>query len=97
MDNYPLGMFRQSQYIDQTVALGVGDMLAFHTDGMAEACNEQGKIYSYDRVQESVLRREREGVSSRETIARMVADAHGFMEKQEQADDMTFVVVKITG
>jgi sigma-B regulation protein RsbU (phosphoserine phosphatase) len=97
MDNYPLGMFRKSQYTDQTVALGVGDMLVFHTDGMAETCNEQGEVYGYDRVQESVLRRGREGVSSRETIARMVADARGFMGKQEQADDMTFVVVKITG
>ena len=97
MDNYPLEMFRKSQYIDQTVALGVGNMLVFHTDGMAEACNEQGEVYGYGRVQESVLRRGRAGVSSRETITRMVADAHELMGKQEQADDMTFVVVKITG
>lgn len=97
MDSYPLGISPKSQYTDGAIELGIGDMLVFHTDGLAEACNQQEEMYGYLRMEQCVLEIGQDNVSSIGGINRMVADAHRFMENQEQADDITLVIAKVTG
>jgi sigma-B regulation protein RsbU (phosphoserine phosphatase) len=79
------------------VELSLGDTLIFHTDGLVEACNRQEEMYGYARMEKSVLRSCQDNVSSIGGINRMVGDAHRFMGSQEQADDITLVIAKVTG
>ena len=97
MDSYPLGISPKSHYTDDAIELGIGDMLVFHTDGLIEACNQQEEMYGYARMEKCVLEIGQHNVSSIGGINRMVADAHRFMANQEQADDITLVIAKVTG
>jgi sigma-B regulation protein RsbU (phosphoserine phosphatase) len=97
MDSYPLGISSKTRYTDGTVELSLGDTLIFHTDGLVEACNRQEEMYGYARMEKSVLRSCQDNVSSIGGINRMVGDAHRFMGSQEQADDITLVIAKVTG
>ena len=72
-------------------------MLTFHTDGLAEACNRQDEMYGYSRMEECMLRIGQDDVSSIDGINRMITEAYQFMEGQEQGDDITLVVAKVTG
>jgi serine phosphatase RsbU (regulator of sigma subunit)/ligand-binding sensor domain-containing protein len=96
MGSRPLGIRVDAHYEAMEVRLTVGDMLVWYTDGVVEACNDQEEAYGYERLVESVRRVGREEGSSQEGIERVMKEVQEFMGGQEQEDDMTLVIVRVT-
>jgi phosphoserine phosphatase RsbU/P len=89
-----LGAFRDSPtgYQVGQEQLEPGDLLICYTDGIIEACDEQGQEYGVERLLE-LVRRNR-GRSSREIFETINADVEKFSEAKGQTDDRTFIVIK---
>lgn len=91
----PLGTFLQAQYEEVRHPLGSGHFLIFYTDGMVEARSSHGHEYGYPRLQRVVARAATEYATAREVRDAVLGDLSHFKGDQEQADDMTLVVVRL--
>jgi serine phosphatase RsbU (regulator of sigma subunit) len=91
----PLGTFLQARYEEVRHSLGSGYFLIFYTDGMVEARSSNGQEYGYDRLRRVVARAARESATAREVRDSVLGDLSHFKGDQEQADDMTLVVVRL--
>jgi hypothetical protein len=75
----PLGIALNSTYAESTIRLAPGDRLAFLSDGVVEAQNQQGELFGFDRT--AII-----STQSAESIAQ-AAQAFG------QEDDITVLTV----
>ncbi|GMQ82523.1 MAG: hypothetical protein BMS9Abin05_1977 [Rhodothermia bacterium] len=99
----PNGMaigFTDGQVFDDSMAevsirLNKGDVLVFYTDGFSEAMNSKRELYGDDRLRVKVGH---VGNRSAGGILRsLTEDVHHFIEAAGRSDDMTMVVVKMSG
>ncbi len=90
----PLGTFLEARYAPVQRPVVPGDLLVFYTDGLVEARNDHGQDYGDARLQKAV---DRAAVSrtAREIRDAVLGDLSNFTGDQEQADDMTLVVVRL--
>ena len=96
--NLMLGIEEDLSFIQETVRLAPGSMMFFYTDGVTEAMNEEGNVYSEGRLQ-SVL----EGLPAGEDVP--VADILAAVRENikahagaaEQSDDITMMAVRYKG
>ncbi len=90
----PLGTFLDARYepVQQTVA--AGDLLIFYTDGMVEARNAHDQEYGDDRLKKAVARAATSR-TVRDIRDAVLGDLSNFKGDQEQADDMTLVVMRL--
>jgi serine phosphatase RsbU (regulator of sigma subunit) len=92
----PLGIDADVSY-DQYEITGLrpGCVLLLGTDGLWEATSERGKMFGTQRVKDLILLHHRD---SAEGIACRLEEAlKDFRGEENAADDVTFVVVKLTG
>jgi sigma-B regulation protein RsbU (phosphoserine phosphatase) len=90
----PLGGGLSPAYEERSSALGPGDTLLFATDGFPELLDPEGKPLGFDGAVEAL--RVAGGASAREVVERLMAAAAAWRRDREQADDITFVVVRVT-
>lgn len=91
----PLGTFPGVVYDQLSLEIATGDVFVFCTDGIYETFNAAGEEFGTERVAETIQARRGE---SAQLIAAAIFDAvDGFRGEAPQGDDMTVVVVKITG
>ena len=88
-----LGLFKEWNCSLREQELHPGDVLALYTDGITEACNEQGEEFGEWCLIES-LRQHRE--LSCQALLTAVVDAVRQFSPQEQQDDITAIVAKFT-
>jgi sigma-B regulation protein RsbU (phosphoserine phosphatase) len=88
----PLGMFDDTTYEEQVLALAPGDVFVFHTDGLTEATHA-GDDYGVPRLLQQV--EALAALGSEEIAERIVEDLDAFLEGGLPADDVTLVVVKV--
>jgi serine phosphatase RsbU (regulator of sigma subunit) len=89
----PLGGGLSPVYEEQSAALGPGDTLLFATDGFPELLDPEGKPFGFDGAAEAL--RAAGGAPAREIVERLTAAAATWRRGREQADDITFVVVRV--
>ncbi len=91
----PLGVMPRAQRQTVTAKLETDDLLLFYSDGITEASNLAGEMYSQERLQALVA-----GVAPDTPAAavnRLIwEDVDRFVGGAEPFDDMTLVVVRIT-
>ena len=88
----PLGVRGQSTYQATTVTIGQGDAVFVVSDGVVEAMNMQGELYSPERL-EADLRCAAGG--SAEALVRRVADnVNTFTGEAPKADDVTILAMR---
>jgi hypothetical protein len=90
----PLGTFFDARYELVRCPLVSGDLLIFYTDGLVEARNDQDQDYGDARLQRAVLRAAGSR-TAREIRDAILGDLANFKGDQEQADDITVVVVRV--
>jgi len=90
----PLGTFLEAEYQTVRLPLAAGDLLLFYTDGLVEARNARGQEYGDARLQRAVARAAGSR-TAREVRDAILGDLSNFKGDQEQADDMTVVVVRL--
>ncbi|MCL2254334.1 MAG: SpoIIE family protein phosphatase [Lachnospiraceae bacterium] len=75
--------------------LSDGDMLFLYTDGVTEAVNAKNELFSDPRLLEAANRHK--STNFYDFIAQIISDIFIFAYGAEQADDITMLVLKITG
>lgn len=75
--------------------LAKGQIIVLATDGAWEARNPQGEMFGKHRIREII--RSQRASDAEKILSRVVNDLAAFQQHKKAADDVTLVVVKITG
>ena len=86
-----LGLFKDWECHAQEVRMLPGDIFALYTDGVTEACNEQGEEFGEERLAEALLRGR--DLSASELLSVLVDEVQRFSPK-EQFDDITLIIAR---
>lgn len=84
------------QYVQQEIQLEAGDTIFFYTDGVTEAANSDGKLYSLERLQEFLNEREKNS-SAKKILDDIHESLQNFSVGAEQSDDITMLAIKFEG
>jgi len=90
---FPLGIFEDVAYDERSVNLDPGDIVVFHSDGLAETTGPDGQFFGAERLRKAI---EQHHESSAEELAdRILGDVDWFAESRPLNDDRTLVVLKV--
>jgi sigma-B regulation protein RsbU (phosphoserine phosphatase) len=78
---------------EQTLVLGVGDILVLYTDGITEAMNTQSDLFGDTRLSRIV--EEHGHLDSAELRERILREIEAFVGGADQHDDMTMILMKV--
>jgi sigma-B regulation protein RsbU (phosphoserine phosphatase) len=91
----PAGTLEDATYQTRETSLAPGDVLFLYTDGVTEAMDGAGDLFTAARLQEALEKGDR---SSPGTLMRQVMDAvQRFTDDAPQSDDLTALAVRYTG
>lgn len=88
-----VGMFPDTNYEADSVQLHSRDTLVMYTDGITEASNLKGEMFSEERLGEII--RKSNGTNAHELLGTIQYEVNNFSMGVPQQDDMTLVVVKV--
>jgi len=88
-----VGMFSDMSYEDGIVQLHSGDALVMYTDGITEASNLRGELFSEEHLHKII--RECTSLNAHELLNAIRREVNDFSMGVPQQDDMTLVVVKV--
>src|SRR5258708_21452924 len=92
LTGFPLGIFEDVSYDEWGVTLEPGNILVFHSDGLAESSNNEGQFFGSTRLQALVEKHcESSATELADTILREV---DWFTQSAPLSDDRTLVIVK---
>lgn len=91
LSGLPLGVDGDSDYREATAALGPGDTVLLYTDGVLEAENERGEIFSFERLQALVAANAQ--LKPRAMVALLLHELRAWSGGR-QTDDVTIVVLR---
>lgn len=85
----PLGIDGNITYEQTSLRLEPGDMVMMYTDGVSEARDRDGEMYSVERIQDLCA----QATSAQDVVQCILADVRQFMQGVEQEDDMCIVAL----
>jgi phosphoserine phosphatase RsbU/P len=91
-DGLPLGLMERP-YSGNQVSFNSGDIFVFYTDGITEAQNAYGELYSREQLV-TIVERNR-NLNAAELLDAIETDVRKFEPKSKQHDDITAIVVRI--
>ncbi|MDF1569161.1 MAG: SpoIIE family protein phosphatase [Spirochaetaceae bacterium] len=94
-EGIPVGIDAEAEYTQQTGVLSPGDILVFHTDGIPESRNRDGKLFGIDSLLEAVSNQAKG--SPEQIIETLRTELEYFERGTDQKDDQTVIVLKFTG
>ena len=90
---FPLGIFEEVQYDEWGVTLDVGDMLVFHSDGIAETANSEGQFFGTTRLRRLIEQYHER--TSAELADQILREVDWFASSAPLSDDRTLVILKV--
>jgi sigma-B regulation protein RsbU (phosphoserine phosphatase) len=88
-----LGIFCDTEFEEEEIALRSGDTLVAFTDGVIEARSPLGEEFGEDRLIEVLLKNA--GLSAAELEKRILRAVEDWTADAEQEDDLTLVILKV--
>jgi phosphoserine phosphatase RsbU/P len=93
LTGFPLGIFEEVHYDEWGVLLELGDILVFHSDGIAETANAEGQFFGTTRLMRLIEQHhERTAAEIADLVLREV---DWFTQSAPLSDDRTLVVLKV--
>jgi sigma-B regulation protein RsbU (phosphoserine phosphatase) len=92
LSGLPLGVDSDSDYSEARARLGPGDSVVLYTDGVLEAENAAGEIFTYERL-EALIDTNRQ-LKPRAMVACMLHALRAWAGEALQSDDVTVVVLR---
>ncbi|MBW1849789.1 MAG: SpoIIE family protein phosphatase, partial [Deltaproteobacteria bacterium] len=92
-DTFPLGILEEVDYQETQLQLAPGDRVAFYTDGIVEAMNEQEEMFGFDRLTE--VMQGAHSMSAESLLKEIIDRVNAFVGKAPQHDDLTIIVVSV--
>jgi sigma-B regulation protein RsbU (phosphoserine phosphatase) len=93
LTGFPLGIFEEVSYEEWGVTLVAGDILVFHSDGIAETANSEGQFFGTERLRRLI--EQHHEVSAAELADVILREVEWFAQSAPLADDRTLVVLKV--
>ena len=93
---YPLGGIENVTYHEKKIRLKTGDVLILFSDGISEARNNAKEFFGYTLLK-NILQNLDTSISAQGIIKKVTKHIKQFTGTVPQFDDMTLVVIKITG
>jgi|GEM_PF-5384699 len=88
-----VGLGADIGYTEATFTLNSGDVIVFTSDGLIEATNAAGELFSFDRLEQAVANGPKTGAAA--MLAYLRAEVARFTGDIEPRDDLTIVVVRV--
>ena len=90
-----IGLFPQNSYEEAVVELLPGDVLLAFTDGVPEAQNPKEEEFGEERLKD--LLRSTSHLPVDQMVTEIASELKTWIDDAPQFDDLTFVLVKVTG
>ncbi|MDQ2865312.1 MAG: SpoIIE family protein phosphatase [Candidatus Eremiobacteraeota bacterium] len=88
-----LGIARETFYKQEETGLDIGDVAVFYTDGLTEATNDDGELFTIERLKRALLERAH---LPAQVIAETIFDAVKLYSAGPLRDDATLLVLRRT-
>ena len=88
----PLGVRSKSSYQTVTVTIGPGDAVFVVSDGVVEAMNEQGELYTIERLNADLS--DAAGTSAADLVRKVAHNVNIFTGMAPKADDVTALAMR---
>lgn len=96
LSGMPLGIISEIEYDETTIPLIPGDILIFYSDGISEATTADERMYGMEALRKLVAGLSLD-LSAEKIIEKILQDVRQFVGEFSQSDDMTIVVVRVSG
>jgi phosphoserine phosphatase RsbU/P len=93
LTGFPLGIYEDVTYDDWGVTLDPGDILVFHSDGLAETMNAEAQFFGSQRLRKLVEEHHRAGAA--ELADAIFREVDWFAQSAPLSDDRTLLVLKV--
>jgi len=93
LTGFPLGIFEDVTYDEWGVTLDPGDVLVFHSDGIAETPNSENQFFGTERLRKLI--EDHHDLSAGDLADRVFREVDWFSQGAPLADDRTLVVLKV--
>ena len=93
LTGFPLGIFEEVHYDDWGVTLETGNILVFHSDGIAEAANAEGQFFGTTRILRLI--EQHHDLPAAGLADLILREVDLFTNNAPLADDRTLVVLKV--
>ena len=93
LTGFPLGIFEDVHYEEWGVVLDPGDVLVFHSDGIAETANAEGQFFGTTRLMR--LLEQHHDRPAAEIADLVLREVDWFTQSAPLSDDRTLVVLKV--
>jgi sigma-B regulation protein RsbU (phosphoserine phosphatase) len=88
----PLGVDGKASYHHKRLVIEPGDMLLFYTDGLTAALNNQGQMFGWERLDETL--REMAPDRAKAVKSSVLAQLDDFLDGKSPEDDVTLLIVE---
>ena len=93
LTGFPLGIFDDVTYDEWGVVLEAGDIMVFHSDGIAETANSEGQLFGTERLRKLI--EQHHEMTAAELADRVLNEVDWFSQSAPLSDDRTLVVMKV--
>src|SRR6516225_8740742 len=93
LTGFPLGIYEDVTYDEWGVALEAGDIMVFHSDGIAESANSEGQLFGTERLRKLI--EQHHEMTAAELADRVLNEVDWFSQSAPLSDDRTLVVMKV--
>lgn len=93
LTGFPLGLYEDATYDETGYTLEAGDILVFHSDGLAESSSPDGQFFGTERLREAITRHHE--LSANDLADHLLAEVDVFTVNAPLSDDRTLVVLKV--
>src|SRR5579885_941612 len=93
LTGFPLGIFEEVTYDEWSATLTSGDIVVFHSDGIAETANSEGQFFGTTRLRHLI--EQHHEASATELSDLILREVDWFAQSAPLSDDRTLVVLKV--
>src|SRR6266704_1467749 len=93
LTGFPLGIFEEVSYEEWGVTLEPGNIVVFHSDGIAETVNGEGQFFGTERLRKLI--EQHHEAAATEIADVILREVDWFTQSAPLSDDRTLVVAKV--
>jgi len=93
LTGFPLGIFEEVNYDEWNGVLEPGEILVFHSDGIAESTNLEGQFFGTEKLRKLI--EQHHELQSAELADLILREVDWFTQNAPLADDRTLVIAKV--
>jgi sigma-B regulation protein RsbU (phosphoserine phosphatase) len=93
LTGFPLGIFEEVGYDEWNEVLEPGEILVFHSDGIAESTNPEGQFFGTEKLRKLI--EQHHELQAAELADLILREVDWFTQNAPLADDRTLVIAKV--